>query len=446
MFARLTSMLILSLSFFLHSIYLLLFFFNIGEYDAKRRRQSDGGFVRSPTQRRHPGGVEEKTECYKIVSSRTSLNFEMTEEDLNPVEVNNEERMRSAGYAAVETVDKLWEQKNRMDKLFDDGRGDLYYKERDYQFPQDRRGSSKFANRAGDKLWQVHCAVEGTLFDPLIPESSFFDICGGPGAFSQLLLDKFSELRNGFGMTLRVPMTNTNEYWYRGLENHERFHIVWGKDDQGDVYVPENLDQATLDCSASPVSVVVSDGGFKIQKMDDKHMENLQELFSGRIILSEFTLMMKILCETGHFVVKLFDSFSDLTVSLIYLATLVFEEVYVVKPVKSRIVNSERYLAGKRRRPESETLEFCRQLLSDIHAKLYQHHLDNPNKLFSPLSVIPIRLIKEDATFMECITHMNEELADKQTRALKQIMDPVEEASTQVDKLDAMAQRFGLRK
>jgi len=72
-------------------------------------------------------------------------------------------------------------------------------------------------------------------------------------------------------------------------------------------------------------------------------MENYQELFSGRIILSEFLYMLKTLKPGGTFVCKLFDTFSHLTVSLIYAAALLFEEVKVVKPRRSRIVNSERY-------------------------------------------------------------------------------------------------------
>jgi cap1 methyltransferase len=387
--------------------------------------------------------IEERTEVYRIVTERTELIFtDMDQQDLAPAEVNDESRMRNAGWARPEVVDELWTQKNRMDGLFDEGKGDMYYKLRDQKFPQDRKGSAKFANRAGDKLWQVHCAVDDTLFDPLPPASAFFDICGGPGAFSQLLLDKFSEMRCGFGMTLRIGMTASNDYWYRALERHERFHILWGADDQGDVYVPANLASAAEAVKNELVSIVVSDGGFKIQKLDDKHMENLQELFSGRIILSEFTLALNITAERGHFVVKLFDSFSHLTVSLIYIASLCFEEVYIVKPVKSRIVNSERYLAAKRRKPDSPTTRFCTELLNHLHARIYDFMKDRPNEHFSPLSAIPVKLLQEDSVFVNCITAMNEELGQKQSSALKEVMDAVDESLKHVRILEARAARF----
>jgi 23S rRNA U2552 (ribose-2'-O)-methylase RlmE/FtsJ len=417
------------------------------DLEPKRSKYQEGHLGREKwdsRRERHSSAVEEKTEVYRIVSDGSKFEkFEVdAQEDLRHVLVTDERRMRESGWVEPEVVDALWAQKDRMDEMFDAGKGDIYYKTRDRQFPQDRKGSSNFSNRAGDKLWQVFTAIDDTLLDPLPPGSSFFDICGGPGAFSQLLLDKYSELRNGYGMTLRTPMTATNDYWYPQLEKHSRFNILWGADDQGDVYVPANLESAVEAVKMERISVVVSDGGFKIQKLDDKHMENLQELFSGRIVLAEFCLDFLIGAEKSHFVVKLFDSFSHLTVSLIYLATMVFEEVYVVKPIKSRIVNSERYLAAKRRKPESEITKFCTELIRSIHRSSYEFAQKNPDQLFSPNSAVPLALMASDPIFTECITAMNNELGRKQTAALKQIMDAAVDQFSHHKKLDQRKQRF----
>jgi 23S rRNA U2552 (ribose-2'-O)-methylase RlmE/FtsJ len=46
-------------------------------------------------------------------------------------------------------------------------------------------------------------------------------------------------------------------------------------------------------------------------------------------------------------VCKAFDCFSSISTSFIYLLTLLFEDVYIIKPLRSRIVNSERYFVGK---------------------------------------------------------------------------------------------------
>ena len=45
----------------------------------------------------------------------------------------------------------------------------------------------RFWNRAGDKLLQVHQVVD--LFEGIKRNTTFIDVCGGPGAFSQLILN-----------------------------------------------------------------------------------------------------------------------------------------------------------------------------------------------------------------------------------------------------------------
>ena len=59
-------------------------------------------------------------------------------------------------------------------------------------------------------------------------------------------------------------------------------------------------------------------------------MENIQELCSARIVLSELLIAFKTLKEGGRFVFKMFDTFSDLSVSLLYVVSLVFEKVCFV--------------------------------------------------------------------------------------------------------------------
>ena len=80
------------------------------------------------------------------------------------------------------------------------------------------------------------------------------------------------------------------------------------------------------------VAIVVADGGFKIEK-DEKtgeHLENLQELYSARIILSEFLIGIRTLAKGGSFVCKLFDCFSDFTVSLLFLVCSLFQDVRIL--------------------------------------------------------------------------------------------------------------------
>jgi 23S rRNA U2552 (ribose-2'-O)-methylase RlmE/FtsJ len=141
-----------------------------------------------------------------------------------------------------------------------------------------------------------------------------------------------------------LKTNNKSDSWYKALENDSRFRIIYGPDGTGSVYNYKNLEAVIEESQTKAIDLVVSDGGFEIKKNEQgKHMENYQELFSSRIIMSEILVMMKTLKTGGHFVCKLFDTFSSITASMIYVVAIIFEETFIVKPLRSRIVNSERY-------------------------------------------------------------------------------------------------------
>ena len=100
--------------------------------------------------------------------------------------------------------------------------------------------------------------------------------------------------------------------------------------------------QAFLFQTRPGVQLAAADGGFEVKVVNGQHREHLQELFSGQIVLAECLVAFKALSPGGVFVCKLFDSFSHLTVSLVYLAAVLFEKVVVVKPPHSRLVRVER--------------------------------------------------------------------------------------------------------
>lgn len=241
----------------------------------------------------------------------------------------------------------------------------------------------------------------------------------GPGAFSQLLLTR--RFKGGFGITLKTDDSSTS--WYEQLLNLPEFKVLWGPLNNGDVYVPQNLDAVFNELKDETVSIVVGDGGFKITKLDGKHMENLQESFSGRIILSEVLLALRTLSEGGSFVIKLFDSFSWLTSSLIYITSKLCDECIIVKPLRSRIVNSERYLVGKFLKERNAQYVQLFTTMTEMHAKL---HAEVTQIQQSPISLVPLDVMKDDKDFMDDMIHMVEELARKQTDALRVVMDEVE--------------------
>merc|ERR1711916_65744 len=95
-----------------------------------------------------------------------------------------------------------------------------------------------------------------------------------------------------------------------------------------------------------------------------------------------------------------------------------FEFVYVVKPYLSRTVNSERYLVAKHCRTISSVrFTFWKEHLEAIHA----YHTDDSVMI----SLVPQRLLVEDATFHASVLALNNTLATRQTSALSLVMERV---------------------
>lgn len=161
----------------------------------------------------------------------------------------------------------------------------------------------------------------------------------------------------GYGITLKIEGDDISLNWYKQLTGNKHFHVLWGKDGTGNVYVPENLAsvKTVIDEAGDILDLVVADGGFGIGKVNGEHRENYQvtissfvflsyqEVYSARIVISEMLMCLMSLRDGGHFVCKLFDSLSHITQSIIYLCAQLFQKCYIVKPERSRIVNSERY-------------------------------------------------------------------------------------------------------
>ncbi|KAF5403251.1 Ribosomal RNA large subunit methyltransferase J, partial [Paragonimus heterotremus] len=205
----------------------------------------------------------------------------------------------------------------------------------------------------------------------------FADVCAGPGGFSEYLLwrrcnataissecvspnpDESNEARKsceidtpdlpclnvkGFGMTLTGSCDFREGDFQAGPP--EAFLAHYGPEKDGDITKWSNLASfaALVDrgTNHAGVHILVADGGF-----DVSGAYNLQEVLSKRIYLGQCLCALIVLQPGGHFLTKLFDTFTEFSVGLIYLMSQVFEEIMIIKPITSRPANSERYLLCK---------------------------------------------------------------------------------------------------
>ena len=239
-------------------------------------------------------------------------------------------------------------------------------------------------NRAFLKMWEI--LVE---FD-LIPETENFvssHLAEGPGSFIQAtilyreMLSKLGKIKsvskdNYYGVTLHSDhehlLMQQDFIKYFAKEPHNRLHIMETKsiEQLKDLYggggnlasapitngdltklntirqfaggkIPEGKNFKDVESFAKPSDLITSDGGF------DWKRENLQEQEAYKLIFSEILTALKLQKDDGNFVIKIFETYTKITIKLIQMLRQIYSQVYISKPYTSRISNSEKYIVCK---------------------------------------------------------------------------------------------------
>ena len=88
--------------------------------------------------------------------------------------------------------------------------------------------------------------------------------------------------------------------------------------------------------------LITGDGGF-----DFTIHYNSQEIVSAPLILCQVSFAVAMQKIGGIFIIKMFDTFTKISLDILYLLSNMYETVYVVKPHTSRYANSEKYIICK---------------------------------------------------------------------------------------------------
>ena len=88
--------------------------------------------------------------------------------------------------------------------------------------------------------------------------------------------------------------------------------------------------------------LVTADGGFP-----SEYAKNIQEQVSNHLIFNEIVTALSVQKEGGDFVCKTFSLVTKLSIQLLYLLAIYYDEVYITKPVTSRITNNEHYIVNR---------------------------------------------------------------------------------------------------
>lgn len=253
-----------------------------------------------------------------------------------------------------------------------------------------------FINRAGlklanlDSLFNLTNTIGGKA---TLGRFYFADVAGGPGSWTQYIQYR-RPMAIGYGITLRN--TKPVLQWDKRLD-YNRFNVFYGSDNSGNIYTQALNYVEYVNKSSPGIDLLVADGAFEVRyELVD------QEITSIRLILAEILIGLLTVKPGGNMVVKLFGTKSRVMVDLIYLVSVAFDSITIIKPISSRPHNNETYLIGKNRRNN----ELITKQIKDILVDAWTNITDDK---------YPSRLITSvDPQFAEWITEINDIFNQKQ--------------------------------
>lgn len=215
-------------------------------------------------------------------------------------------------------------------------------------------------SRAFYKMWEMIYYFDLASKDNL----TYAALAEGPGSFLQAVL-KFREkygydLKNDkyFGVTIH-PEDGKNiemgkqfmNYYGKKYPDLLNIHKTYPKvrasklksRSNGDITEVKTISLFKKEVAKNKkyADLVTADGGF------DWNDENYQEQEAYQLILGEIIGAIRVQNKDGHFVLKLFETFTISTLKMIYILSSFYNEIYVCKPLYSRESNSEKYLVCK---------------------------------------------------------------------------------------------------
>lgn len=277
--------------------------------------------------------------------------------------------------------------------------------------PYEKLGNSIFFSRAAVKLANIDALYKltehiGAYMNYTTPlQFKFADLAGGPGAFTQYIQWRRDEAM-GYGMTLKGDKPGVPDWNITYLDPH-RFLIYYGDDGSGNLYTQwRSLVDRIMREQPLGLDLVTGDAAFDIEA---ERAFRKQEFLVSRLILVQLLTALKILRIGGNLVIKVFDTVTELTAQILWIASLCFEKITLLKPISSRPANSEKYLICQGKRKNTEKYELI---------------LEQANGSYNQDEVV-ISLIDHPLPndFTQWLTSVNDISTERQTQALTTVMD-----------------------
>ncbi len=268
-------------------------------------------------------------------------------------------------------------------------------------------------SRSFFKLWEII-----NNYDDIIPLNTenlkTAHIAEGPGGFIECVykyLDKYNinSINEIHGITL-LSNNKTIPNWKikKNFINKYNIHLNNINDGDGDLYNFNNItsfmesvknDSDSFNCC----DFITADGGF-----DFSGNFNEQEKDFIIFLICEIYIVLNLLKVGGNAVIKIYDIYSKESIKILYILTIFFEEVLIVKPLSSRPANSEKYLLCRNYIMNNEDYNKFNELFKEIILSKDLRLLENENA--------PYRFLKH-------ITNYNKYYTDRQIRYINKTIE-----------------------
>jgi 23S rRNA U2552 (ribose-2'-O)-methylase RlmE/FtsJ len=216
----------------------------------------------------------------------------------------------------------------------------------------------KISSRSFFKMWEM--LVDYNLLDDNNDNFKSFHMAEAPGGFIQASInynDKVNKTPTKskfFGISLHneIKFNPELQRQYGSGEDRRFYQFKTESKMNGDITdlsIVKIIKKAFVN---DKLDLVTADGGF------DPLDENYHEQESYVLILGEIFTALSIQKKGGNFVCKFFDMYTNVTIKLLSILSIFYEEIYLYKPFSSRQSNSERYVIAKNFKYSDSELEY----------------------------------------------------------------------------------------
>jgi 23S rRNA U2552 (ribose-2'-O)-methylase RlmE/FtsJ len=252
-----------------------------------------------------------------------------------------------------------------------------------------------------------------------------FHLAEGPGGFIEALVKTRNCKEDTYiGMTLLDEDKNDSNIpaWKKSdlfLKSNPNVFLENGSDETGNILSLENFEYV-IQKYPSKMDLITADGGF-----DFSIDFNLQECSIGKLLFAQMAYALCLQKYKGKFILKIFDSFMQHTIDILYILSSFYEKVYIMKPQTSRYANSEKYIV-------------CIGFLYDNHAGFYIHLVKCFEKMLES-QLNPLRFLNTEISylFIKKMEEYNAIFGQKQIQNINYTLSLME-TKTKLDKIEIL--------